>query len=751
MKKRRSRFHLGYYLLMVGLCLGLLVGVAPPAAASPPLAGVPSLDIMLVIDQSRTMVYYSDVESWRIAMASLFADLLSVDQSGASHQLGAVMFGNNAELISPLSNIQDQVVRGNFNDSLILHNENMGATNIPEAIRTAQTELDEHGREDAVQAIVLLSDFVCEFHAGMTLEETQACHSQIRTLASRPDQENYPIFIISLTTLERRNSSNYAMYWAFGREIANLTNALYFEPNNPQDELLNTYLQIIRHLFGLQPGAPPVITQGSTEITFEVPEDLQQVVFTVFKFQEGISSEVTDPTGRLIGIGSTEADVIVSRSDSTDVYSFQEPQAGTWTVRLDGDGTANIFTIEFPRANFTVDVELPDITQTYPRGKPMDISIHVLNQAQESQAVNGLTIDVVLPDASIRSLALEQSENLTYRGRLEDTAQAGTYTLQIRSPGEGSEGQVEEDITINVVESPWLRLLQPAEDGAYPYDIALEVQAQLMSGTEPFVPGAGENVFIGVDVLDNNGQPVANAQLTLESSGRAIGTVSLPEGTYILHSTMVYQNSNNNDHYTDENRFSFMMKGVSPATITPTWTPLPTASATLTFTLTPLPTIPPPPMPTPIPPAPPKPVSILAILGILGGLIVLAGGGVAGWWWFNQPALVGTLESSSGEWIPLSGKRSVSIGSDRHCQVIISDLDVQARHAQIRASGSRKNPQVEIRTLTASAVVKVNGLETTYQILQDGDKIEIGNQKYTISGMPGRTFDTPADPGGWTF
>jgi hypothetical protein len=132
--------------------------------------------------------------------------------------------------------------------------------------------------------------------------------------------------------------------------------------------------------------------------------------------------------------------------------------------------------------------------------------------------------------------------------------------------------------------------------------------------------------------------------------------------------------------------------------------------------------------------------------------------GIAGWWWFNQPALQGMLELGENV-TPLSGKRPVYIGSDPRCTVPLTDMSVLPRHARLRPIGSRKSPQMEISSVDPTQYLKINGTETTFKIIEEGDTLELGGQTIKFTGLP-TTFqmdnNLPTDPntgtpGDWKF
>jgi hypothetical protein len=561
MLKRGTRILL--LVLVLSLGLGLMLRRPGPAVAAPEPAGVPDLDIILVIDQSDTMFFKNDPLSWRITLAKLFIDLLSVDQSGASHRLGVVMFGN-PELAAPLMAIQEPGRREGLKSLLDANNRTLGITDIPAALKIAQMELDMNGRPTATQAIILISDGICQVKSEMDATAIQTCHDDIRQLAIGGSERQRPLFAIALASREQRARQDYAQYPLFWRELAQSTGGLYFEPTNATDQLLNAYMQIIQHLFGL-PAEAITVVQVPIQMRFDLTADCQQAVFTAVKYNPGIATRLVRPDGRQLAPGATDSDVQIVSSPNSDVFSVQAPAAGAWMVELDGNGSA-----------------------------------------------------------SVLSMCLEG-------------AGGGDTSPQIPPVA----------VTTTVA----------------PVDITPTTPAS--QGIVPTTPG--------------------------------------------------------------------------PQDITPTTPTAPNAT------------------PTKTPPCGSVDCWVLILIAVVIFGLLSLGGGLAAYWFYSRPNLVGEFEGPGGTLILLRGRGPAYIGSDPKSLVSVLEEGIQPQHAQLRPIGSRKKPQVELRTLRAGDYVQVNGLETAFQILQDGDTIQVGTQLYQYHGpapiLP--PLDKPsagsADSTDWNF
>ena len=738
-----------FWKILSGLLLtGILLTSTPQwqSAYGQETPTVPNLDIILIIDQSQSMYYRNDPQSWRIVMADLFVDLLGVDQSGASHRLGILLFGDPQKVkwISQLSDISTPGTRQNIKLSLDTNNKNMGSTWVPDAIRAAQEELDKNGRPNAKKAIVFLSDGYCQINDPPTTEEIELCNREIDLLITRESKPLYPIYTIALTEAAFNIDKRFGIYENLWQQIASQTGALYFKPKKAEGDLLAVYMKIIYHLLNLpsedlqEPVSVPI------EVNFDVPDGLLQIVFSVIKYDKGVITEIIRPDGSIIRPDNLSSDVKLSSSAQTDVYSVLKPVGGKWIVRLSGRGKASILTVRYPVRKYTVVKILPGVT--HPWGKPMDIRLQIVDANQSPQTMDTLSTQIIFPDTNSSTLNLSPGDQSTYYAQLNDTLQTGQYILRISgSKGGGFEGKVEDEQYVEVIKAPWLKITQPEPGQVFPSNQPVEVNAQLMFGDKPFNISGSQNTAQVTARLQGETASTPDQSLVLQSDGTLTGALQpVSAGDFYLHSEMVYTNQATGESFTDVSEIPIQIKGEAPITNTPT--PTPTKIATFTPTFTPT-VISPTHTPTKSPtltrtPKPPltdeekRNRTIAAISGLvcgIGALILLGLAGGFGWWWYSKPSLVGMLESTTGLY-PLGGKTAIYIGSDPKAKINIPDLSVLGRHAVLRPIGDRKSPRVEIRSVDPNHPVVVNGYETTFQILQDGDRIQIGNYSYNYSG-----------------
>jgi len=112
------------------------------------LGGVPELDLIFVLDTSRSL-NDSDPYDHRRKGASELIDSLP---SGADIRIGIVGFDRKAELITPLTSNRKQVA-----DALARLGR-QGLTNIAEGIRTALADFQAHARPDSTKVVLVFTD-----------------------------------------------------------------------------------------------------------------------------------------------------------------------------------------------------------------------------------------------------------------------------------------------------------------------------------------------------------------------------------------------------------------------------------------------------------------------------------------------------------------------------------------------------------------------------------------------------------------
>jgi len=708
------------WLLVALLAVTLAAQPNVVRAASQP--AIPNLDIVLVVDESGSMRAQSDPpnnmnQGWRIVMAKLFADLLGVDQSGATHQLSVILLGTKAEIVQHLTSVQQPLQRSKLDEAIdaahanTFSNPNYLNTNIPDALNMAYQELDTNGRKDAKKVVIFLSDGKCELQDP---QENTNCNQNIRKIVQDHSANNYPIYTIAFTQTAQ-SSDDSTIYENLWQEIAFQTGGEYFKPIKADQDLLNVYIQIIRNLFNLTSENVPPPVQSPSRQAFVIPDGQLQVVFTIVKYDKNINVTLIRPDGT--SVNTNDPDVKTSTSTQTDSFSIIKPVSGTWYVQLDGQGKVTVIFIPFPNESLRILREMPMGT-AFPAGKPMDLRVQVINIDKNPQVVDELNADVTLPDNTVKTLSFTPGENSTYVAQQADTTQTGKYSLHFY--GRQGEKNVDDTQEIMAVKAPWIKFLAPDPTQTYPGNQPLTVKTQLMFGTDEVKnPDPNDTISVLAELVDAAMKSVDQVQLKLGTEGVFTRDMDAKgQGTYELIATLGYVLADG-EAFQDVSRQTVRL---GPAIM-----PTPTATATIVIVPTPAPIF------TPsLPPKNPKnPIGL--ILGILGGIILLGGLGGFGWWRFTKPSLIGSLETADMQVpIPLRGRNPVYIGSDPRCTVNIQGQAILPRHAELRPVGNYRDPHVEIRSLNSSKLVLINGIEAIFKTLKNGDKLKIEEHEYTF-------------------
>jgi uncharacterized protein YegL len=738
--------------LLVVFMLVPLAGQLQVVHAATQSSSVPNLDIVLVIDESGSMRVQSDPpnsmnQGWRIVMAKLFADLLGIDQSGSTHQLSIVLLGTKAQLVDPLTSVQQPLNRSNLDEAIdaahasTFNNPNYLNTNIPDALNMAYRELDTNGRKDAKKVVIFLSDGKCELENGA---DNANCNQTIRKIVQDHSTNNYPIYTIAFTS-SAQSSDDSTIYENLWQEIAFQTGGQYYKPNKADQDLLNVYIQIIRNLFNLTPETPSDQVISPSKESFIIPEGQLQAVFTVVKYDKNIKVTIIRPSGT--PVNTNDSDIKSSTSSQTDSFSIIKPVPGTWYVQLEGPGKVTVIFIPFPNESFRVLRQIPQ-GSAFPAGKPMDLRVQVINTESNPQVVDELNADITLPDHTVKTLPFTPGDNSSYVTQLADTTQVGDYSLHFY--GKQGDKEVDDTQTISAVKAPWISILTPDPNLTYPSGQPLPVKAQLMFGTEAVKnPDPNDKISVLAQLVNGTNTSVDQVQLKMGADGVFTRDIDAnDQGTYELIATLGLVKADG-ETFQDVSRVAVHLG--APATVTPKATEISAIAPTVTVK----PTI------TPIPTAPPcsdtacKTKSALKIVAILVGLILLGGLGMYGWWWFNKPSLIGSLEPDGME-IPVSltGKKPVYIGSDPKCLINLQGSTILPKHAELRPTGNRKESHVEFRSVDSKNLVLINKIETAFKTLQNGDRITIEDHHYTYSGPTELAeFDTdnPFNPDDQTF
>lgn len=756
---RCQMFRKGFFfrlIILIIFVLPLLFTGTPVSADSDGL--VPNLDIVLVIDESGSMMRpgtaMNDPEipglhnGWRFVIADMFTqNWLNLDQSGAQHRVGVVLFGSEA-VAAPggLTPVSDGARLSSDVDSL---HQDMNGTNYMLALSAARSML-ANGRPDAKKAIIFLSDGVCEDTSVSFTQED--CMRQVR--ASLP-QYDFPIYTIAFTSTASGQQGGYTFLTNLLEEMAVKTNGLYYVAEKDQFDLVLKYEAIMRHLMDLPEDENAVdqefdVPAEGLDVPFEVESNVFQVIVTVFK-DPGVHERLYMPDGTEIPCGNNASTGVLCRGNTNATsFSITNPAVGQWLVRLDGRGKALIRKIIFPKNIF---IETADYQNPWPAGKPFETSFIIKNEDGDLLAVSDVNVTLGKPDGSLVSVPLQTTDNSNFSIRYDDTSALGDYTFSIIRDNQGDDISFNYQFSVKTKEITWLNILVPQAKGEYPTNLPLDVSANLMMGSDVYSPSGADEVEIEVYAVEQ-ASLTEHGPIYLEKGEYDAyqGQLSeLPMGDYFASFTLKHV-APNGEEMLDSQQVSFK---IGQAVDTPTPLPQPTDTPAPLPSDTPVPPTdtPVPPTATPIPEPDPCDINpdlpgcdkTPLILGIIGGVLAI-GAGVGGYFWYKgMPALAGDMQLSDGSMFPLSGKRSVTIGSAPRSGVSVFGTGVAPKHAILRPT----KHGVEMTAVDPTNYpVILNGSPSSFATLADGDTIEIGDQTIKYSSL--QSFDggpSNFDPG----
>lgn len=340
-------FILFCFILVCALLVGLSVYVAQTAAAQE-TAAMPN-QVMLVIDNSNSMYEKngqgSDPDLLRIEAARLFITYLGADDP-LMHQLGVIFFGGEAQLIAPLTPLADENRRMEL-ARLIANPTRLKWTNQQAALELAEQTFQKAATTPGRRAVILLTDGKPEWSNQPTASEKLTIIAGLRETARRLVAQNIAVFVILLqnesTDADPEIETIYVPLW---QEMAAQTPPGRFYRARQSNELLDIYHDIVVTLTGRETAGIIVQTQVQTETVEPVTVEagLAQITFVIRKSDPALQAEIISPGGQRLD--SNEAGVQHAGQPGQsheEIWAISLPPAGTWYVRLSGQGTVTVW------------------------------------------------------------------------------------------------------------------------------------------------------------------------------------------------------------------------------------------------------------------------------------------------------------------------------------------------------------------------------------------------------------------------
>lgn len=339
-------------LLVLLLCSGLFMLAHSAAAQTMPAvlqpAGHQSLAVYLLIDNSNSMFEMSgigsDPELLRLDAARLFISYLGVDAQ-IVHRCGVIFFGDEANLVVPLTPLTDAARRADI-FSLLANPSRMGWTDHVAALTLAYEQLQVEN-PGGRSAIILLTDGKPEWsHTPSPVEQAQYT-TRLQAVGERLAQAGIPLFLILLANEATDTDADITEVWQpMWQTLSAAVTPGRFYTARRAEELAGIYHDMVVALTGKTTGpvAQAAASPAGHEKLITIAPGLLRLTLVVSKSTPDISVAIFTPSGERVTTttpGVTHAGQPgVSREE---VWAIETPIPGQWLVRLTGEGQVTVW------------------------------------------------------------------------------------------------------------------------------------------------------------------------------------------------------------------------------------------------------------------------------------------------------------------------------------------------------------------------------------------------------------------------
>jgi len=598
---------------------------------------VPSLDVIMVIDESETMWNQTDIEGVRVNTVNLFIDMLSAEQSGSTHRLGIIPFGTEPHVI-PYTLLDSQAAAEELKEQYaavhksIASHKNREHTDINKALRAALAMIEQDGDPDRKSAIIFVSDgqptnpqvseeerdaVVAYLDETRSLLEQLGDYPYVNTVC--PSPRGAPLYMVGIGVdkLEQSSSPDFiTLYREFWQGVSARAGGYYKEAEKVQEmQGISTY--IFSELL-CTPATPSLTVHSPQLLEYQVYDSYYQIIFTISaKENPEMEARVYRPQedGTAGGIPLSKDEEGVSWQSNGIDYEvwgvrYTEPWTGTWQVVLEEEGRAEFSYVFFP--NTTIILYEPG-GGFLPADKPFTVRAGITDE-------NGHVVDIPLKDFQVeiegeggfrKQLPLERDGD-TFVAHLEPLKQTGEYALTLHALlPDGT--PLYEHKWVTLISAPWVEVTDPTPSSSYMPGEPIPLQASVhLAGATSY-----EDIKLIATLLKDD-EPVQTVEMsrgnTSSQAGENVvaysGTFRLPsvlptdgEVEYAIQAEMmaILPGGRVFDHETAPIPLSILL----PPTPTPAPSPTPVPTSTPTPTSTPA-------SPNKLETPTPTPVSLLA-------------------------------------------------------------------------------------------------------------------------------------------
>lgn len=612
---------------------------------------IPSLDVIMIVDESETMWNHTDTEGVRVNTVNFFIDMLSSERSGSVHRLGIVAFGTEPYVI-PYTPLDSQMAAGELKEQYAAVHKSIEPhkdeeyTDINKALRAALAMIEQNHDPNQKSAIILVSDGqptnpqVSEKKGQDTvmayLDETRSLLEPLGETpyvdSICPSPRGAPLYMVGIGVdkLEETSSPDFiALYREFWQGVSARAGGYYKEAEKVQEmQGLSTY--ILSELL-CTPAEPSLAVHSPQVLEYQVYNSYFQIFFTISaKENPELEAKVYRPheDGTAGGAVLNKDEEGVSWQSNGIDYEvwgarYTEPWAGTWRVVLEGEGRAEFSYVFFP--NMTISLYEPS-SGFLPADKPFTIRARIVDE-------NGQTVDVPLKDfqaeiegeGGFRKQLPLQKDGDTFVAQLEALEQTGEYSLTLHALlPDGT--PLYEHKWVTLISAPWVEMTEPTRRASYMPAEPIPLQARVhLAGAVSF-----EDIKLIATLLKDDkpvqtvemsrGDTLSQARENVVAYSGAFRAVE-DSGEYAVQAEMMAILAGGRVFYHEIAPIPLSIFAPPTPTLSPTPTPTPAPTSTLTPTPTPAPVVLKAPTPTP------TPISLLASVAssplCLPGILVL--------------------------------------------------------------------------------------------------------------------------------
>ncbi|MBN1995369.1 MAG: VWA domain-containing protein [Anaerolineae bacterium] len=597
---------------------------------------VPGLDVIILVDESETMWNKTDTEGVRVNTVNYFIDVLTSEQSGATHRVGLVAFGTEPQVI-PYTTLDTPAAATTLKERYAAIHRGIDAhhdkeyTDLNLALQAALDMMTQDSDPTRKSALILISDGQPtnrqtgekkgEETVATYLQETRRLLGQLQgypylaNVCASPN--GAPLYMIGMGVdkLVESSSPEYIeLYREFWQEGAARAGGYYKEAEKIQEmQGISTY--IFSELL-CTPATPSLGVRSPQVLEYQVYDSYFQIFFTISgKENPKVAAKVyrPQPDGSKGTVPLNKGEEGISWQGGVDYevwgVKISEPWAGTWQVALEGEGRAEFSYVFFP--NVSIGLVEPG-NNFIPVDKPFTVRAKIMDE-------NGQVVDVPVKDFQVeiegenfrKQVGLEKDGD-TFVVELDPLTEKGEYSLTFHTLlPDGT--PLYEHKWVTLISAPWVEVTEPGRQASF-------------VPTEPIPLAAGVHLAGAISFEDTklvatllkDGIPVQSIEMSRgETTSQGDENVVAYTGDFPL----VEESGN----YEVQVKLMAILPGgrvfdheTAPLPLSvllpPTATPLPTP--TPTFTPTPVPPTPTPtatstPMPTPTPTLTPTPVPFL--------------------------------------------------------------------------------------------------------------------------------------------